>query len=518
MNRIKERVKLLFLLLLFNITLLAQENGLHLVGTITGTSEQNRIYGAKGIGDINGDGYDDFIVNFNGIYFGSSELDTNPDFMIKRSLVYPIGDVNNDGYDDLMMKEEDTRYYPAQPVFKILKGGEQLDTIPIFTFRPSIDWDMRFTSNIENIGDLNGDGYKDFIISLYQSWSKPGSVYIFNGGASISNEPAKILTEENPIEGWNIGFGASVIGIGDINNDKYDDILIYKDPHDGDSNKVYLYYGCKDLDTIQSKVFPPDGEWFGIEIRNVGDINRDREDEFMISSTTGTHLYLSEDSVKVIRNTIGYCGTGGDINGDEYDDFLICTGETVISSVHGFFGSSKIDTIEDFRIYAEQPYSQFGINSNSTFVNGLNIAGDINGDGYDDILITAPDFRIDEKEVGKVYIYSYKNISSVENYDKSNTTEIFQVTQNYPNPFNPNTIISYRLSVTSFVTIKIYDILGKQVSLTTGTVKSLGEYNFIFNSNRYNLSSGTYFIEFTAEPLSGSAKIYRKVIKTLLLR
>ena len=74
-----------------------------------------------------------------------------------------------------------------------------------------------------------------------------------------------------------------------------------------------MYYGCKELDTMHSKIFPPDGEWFGIEIRNIGDINGDNKNEFMISSTTGTHLYFREDSVKVIHNTIGYCGAGGDI-------------------------------------------------------------------------------------------------------------------------------------------------------------------------------------------------------------
>lgn len=492
------------------------QDSLYLVRTITGT-ENSRIRGAKGIGDINGDGYADFIVHFTGIYYGSPGLDTIPDFKLKSSQVYPIGDVNNDGYDDLMFKEADTLYYPPQPVFKILKGGEHLDTIPTFEFRPPLDWDMFFSSNIENIGDLNGDGYRDFIVSFIQSWSEPGSVYIFNGGDTISDEPVKILTEENPLPGWHTGYGTSVIGIGDVNKDQYDDILVYKEI-DPDSNKVYLYYGCANLDTMHFKLFPPDGEWFGIEMRNLGDINKDGEEEFMISSTTGTHIYLGEDSVKVIHNTIGYCGAGGDINGDGYNDFLICTGETEISSVYGFFGSSQIDTIADYSIHAEQPYSQFGINVNSIVTNNLNIAGDINGDGYDDVLITAPDYRIDEKEVGKVYIYSYKNITSVVNYGEFNTTELFQLTQNYPNPFNPSTIISYGLSVTSTIIIKIYDILGEQISLTADEIKLPGQYNYIFNSNQYNLSSGTYFVEFTVKPLDIRAGMYRKVVKTLLLR
>lgn len=530
-----------FLIVLVEVSLFSMpihaQDGMHLFGTITGTDENNKIYNAKGIGDFNGDGFDDFIASFVGkdtmiysksyaiphsnLYFGSSDFDTIPEYTFTSSYAYPIGDVNNDGYDDLMINYKNFSHNPPYSTFKIYKGGKEIDTVPIFTYTPPYLWDMTFTNRIETIGDLNGDGYRDFIISSPYNWGdERGKVYVFYGGDSISSEPVKILTQGNPLTSWNLNFGITVTGIGDINNDNYDDMLIYQDPKDPDSGKVFLYYGCADLDTMHSKLFPSDGQWFGIEIQNTGDINGDGKYEFIIGSTTGTHIYFNEDSLIINHNVIGYYGAGGDINGDGYDDLLVSNPEyksfndSIIGIIYGLYGSSKIDTTIDFRIYGEQPYSSFGY---SPLFCAVNISGDVNNDGYDEVLITAPAYRVDEKPVGKIYFYSYKNISSVETHNHYKQ-ESFQLMQNFPNPFNPSTIISYRLSFPALVKIKIYDILGKEIALINDGIKPPGAYNFTFNSGEYNLSSGTYFIEFIAEPLNNSNNKYRKVIKALLLK
>jgi len=68
--------------------------------------------------------------------------------------------------------------------------------------------------------------------------------------------------------------------------------------------------------------------------------------------------------------------------------------------------------------------------------------------------------------------------------------------QNYPNPFNPNTVISYQLAVRSFIVLKVYDPLGKEVAILVNEKQNAGSYNYQFSPPQrmnYQLSSGIYF-------------------------
>jgi hypothetical protein len=76
----------------------------------------------------------------------------------------------------------------------------------------------------------------------------------------------------------------------------------------------------------------------------------------------------------------------------------------------------------------------------------------------------------------------------------------FKLEQNYPNPFNPSTLISFRLPVTSNVTLKVYDILGNEIATLVNEEKLTGEYEVEFNatSGSRNLVSGIYFYQIKA--------------------
>ncbi|MBS1551401.1 MAG: T9SS type A sorting domain-containing protein [Bacteroidetes bacterium] len=63
--------------------------------------------------------------------------------------------------------------------------------------------------------------------------------------------------------------------------------------------------------------------------------------------------------------------------------------------------------------------------------------------------------------------------------------------QNFPNPFNPSTTIKYQLSVSGFVSLRIYDVLGNMVKKLVNKIQPTGNYEFFFEAN--NLSSGVYF-------------------------
>jgi hypothetical protein len=72
----------------------------------------------------------------------------------------------------------------------------------------------------------------------------------------------------------------------------------------------------------------------------------------------------------------------------------------------------------------------------------------------------------------------------------------FELTQNYPNPFNPSTTIEYHLPVNSFVSIIVFDAVGKEISTLVNEFKPAGNYNIIFNGK--GLSSGIYFYQMKA--------------------
>lgn len=80
-----------------------------------------------------------------------------------------------------------------------------------------------------------------------------------------------------------------------------------------------------------------------------------------------------------------------------------------------------------------------------------------------------------------------------------------ELSQNFPNPFNPTTIINYQLPVNSFVTLKIYDILGREVAVLINGLRNAGYYSVIFNGT--NLSSGVYFYRLQAGAYSETKKL-----------
>lgn len=82
----------------------------------------------------------------------------------------------------------------------------------------------------------------------------------------------------------------------------------------------------------------------------------------------------------------------------------------------------------------------------------------------------------------------------------------FTLSQNFPNPFNPSTIINYSVPGISFVTIKVYDILGKEVATLVNGEKAAGNYQIQFNPNK--LGNGVYFYRMN----TGSSIISRKLV------
>ena len=83
----------------------------------------------------------------------------------------------------------------------------------------------------------------------------------------------------------------------------------------------------------------------------------------------------------------------------------------------------------------------------------------------------------------------------------------FSLHQNYPNPFNPSTTISYDLPTAGFVSLKIYDFLGREITTLVNEYQQAGNYHKTFSTSELNLSSGVYFCELRAGGLIQTKKM-----------
>lgn len=88
--------------------------------------------------------------------------------------------------------------------------------------------------------------------------------------------------------------------------------------------------------------------------------------------------------------------------------------------------------------------------------------------------------------------------------NESGVIRDFSLEQNYPNPFNPNTVISYHTAVNSFISLKVYDILGNEVATLVNEKKNAGSYKAEFSGS--NLSSGIYFYNITVDGRTSLSK------------
>jgi xylan 1,4-beta-xylosidase len=91
--------------------------------------------------------------------------------------------------------------------------------------------------------------------------------------------------------------------------------------------------------------------------------------------------------------------------------------------------------------------------------------------------------------------------TSVHESSSGQIPESFNIEQNYPNPFNPTTAISYRLSTNSFVTLRVYDVLGREVATLVNGIKDAGFYSATFDGSGF--SSGIYLTRIVAQPQNG---------------
>lgn len=105
----------------------------------------------------------------------------------------------------------------------------------------------------------------------------------------------------------------------------------------------------------------------------------------------------------------------------------------------------------------------------------------------------------DSSNNGKIQLFGSSGAYNMSGIENETSPQDFTLYQNYPNPFNPETVISFQLSVRSNVSLKIFDVLGREVATLVNEEKPAGEYQVLFNNqlitNHQLLSSGVLFYQ-----------------------
>jgi len=118
--------------------------------------------------------------------------------------------------------------------------------------------------------------------------------------------------------------------------------------------------------------------------------------------------------------------------------------------------------------------------------------------------------------------YRLKQIDFLGSFEYSDIVEVeiapsvFSLSQNYPNPFNPGTVIKFQISKESFITLKVYDVLGKEVAALVNEEKPAGSYEVEFDASK--LVSGIYFYKLQALPTGRQAGSFVETKKMVLLK
>ncbi|MHC0061785.1 Ig-like domain-containing protein [Nostoc sp. UIC 10890] len=556
-------------------------------------------------GDINGDGIDDLIIGADGadpngnIYAGESyvvfggssvgstgslnlsSLNGSNGFVINgidardgsgRS-VSNAGDINGDGIDDLIIgaRNADPNGNRDAGESYVVFGGSSVGSTGSLNLS-SLNGSNGFVINgidaydnsgfsVSNAGDINGDGIDDLIIGAINAdpngTRDAGESYVVFGGSSVGSTGSLNLSSLNGSNGFVINgidvldySGVSVSNAGDINGDGIDDLIIGAQNADSNGNrtagKSYVVFGGSSVGSTGSlnlsslngsNGFVINGidasDISGFSVSNAGDINGDGIDDLIIGaanadpngnslagesyvvfggSSVGSSGSLNLSSLNgsngfVINGIDAYDRSGfsvsnaGDINGDGIDDLIIGArfaspnGNNNAGESYVVFGGSSVGSTGSLNLSSLNGSNGFvinGIDAGDISGNSVSKAGDINGDGIDDLIIGAPNADPNgNSNAGESYvIFGFRNNTPPDAVDDNAST-------NENTPLSGNVLSNDTDANNDPLTVTAVNgnasYVGNQITLASGallTVNSNGSYTYNPNSQFESLGTG----------------------------
>ncbi|HEX5637143.1 MAG TPA: integrin alpha, partial [Gammaproteobacteria bacterium] len=339
-------------------------------------NQANALFGRylSSAGDVNGDGYSDVVVGAslfdNGetdegaafVYHGSATgLSSTPAVMLEINQagagfgtgVSRAGDINGDGYGDIIVGAllYDNGQTDEGAAFIYYGSAAGIIPTPVATLESNqANAQMGFFT--DGTGDLNGDGYCDIAVGVFQydnGQTDEGAVFVYLGSASgLATTPAAIL-ESNQAGSL---FGREVKSAGDVNGDGYSDIVVGASLYDNgqtDEGVAFLFLGtASGINTTPAVILEGNqaNSYYGQSLAGAGDVNGDGYSDVIVGAA-------------------------------QYDNTIGDDGATIV-----YYGSATgINPVAARILYGTQASSRFGYE--------VSCAGDINGDGFSDIVVGA---------------------------------------------------------------------------------------------------------------------------------
>jgi hypothetical protein len=420
-------------------------------GPVGGQLEARLGISVASAGDVNGDGYSDLIVGapwYDGgqpdegratVHLGSASgpalapawsAEGNQDAADFGIAVAPAGDVNGDGYADVIVGAD------------TFKNG-QTDEGRAFVFHGSPSglgaaaaWTAEinqasayFGLAVAGAGDVNGDGFADVIVGAngYRNGqADEGAAFLYLGSATGLGTAAW-TAESNQAYAY---FGTAVGTAGDVNGDGFGDVVVAADWYDNgqvDEGRVFVYHGSSTgLSTSANWTAEgnQDGAEFGFSATSAGDVNGDGYSDLVVGAYLYDNVELDEGRAFLYPGSpaglaaapawtyecnqyYAYCGyavaSAGDVNGDGYSDVAVGgqwydAGQSDEGKVWVFHGAaSGLAATPGWSVESNQAYADLGA--------AVAPAGDVNGDGFGDLVIGADAWDGPLVDEGRVFLH-----------------------------------------------------------------------------------------------------------------